>query len=132
MAVVFRLAWREIRNHPRFALFFAVNLALGFAGFVALDAFEDSVARALTARSQAYLGADVAITSSRPLREQEIAALDAQAGAGARFSRAVVLFSMAGAGARARLREAVERNEAGRLEQVGDQLGDDVRGDPRA
>ncbi len=105
MAVLFRLAWREIRNHPRFAMFFAVNLALGFAGFVALDAFEDSVARALTARSQSYLGADVAITSSRPLLEQEIAALDGEAGAGARSSRAVVLFSMAGSGARARLIE---------------------------
>jgi putative ABC transport system permease protein len=105
VAVVFRLARREIRNHPRFAMFFAVNLALGFAGFVALDAFEDSVARALTARSQSYLGADVAITSSRPLLEQEIAALDGEAGAGARSSRAVVLFSMAGSGARARLVE---------------------------
>jgi putative ABC transport system permease protein len=105
VAVVFRLAWREIRNHPRFAAFFAVNLALGFAGFVALDAFEDSVARALTARSQSYLGADVAITSSRPLLDQEVVALDEEAGAGARSSRAVVLFSMAGSGAHARLVE---------------------------
>jgi putative ABC transport system permease protein len=105
VAVVLRLAWREIRNHPRFAVFFAVNLALGFAGFVALDAFEDSVSRALTERSQSYLGADVAVTSSRPLAEAEIAALDAAAGAGARTTRAVVLFSMAGSGERARLVE---------------------------
>ena len=34
----FRLALREIRNHPRFSAFFALNLALGFAGFVALEA----------------------------------------------------------------------------------------------
>src|SRR5262245_38674255 len=86
-------------------MFFAVNLALGFAGFVALAAFEDSVERALPARSQSYLGADVAITSPRPLREEEIAALDAEAGADARTARAVVLFSMAGSDARARLVE---------------------------
>ena len=105
MRLVLRLAWREIRNHPRFALFFAVNTALGFAGFVALDAFEESVARALTAGSQSYLGADVAVSSPRPLSAQEIAALDAEAGAGARTARAVVLFSMAGSGDRARLVE---------------------------
>src|SRR5215468_313246 len=112
VAVVFRLAWREIRNHPCFAVFFAVNLALGFAGFVALEAFDDSVSRALTERSQSYLGADVAVASSRPLSEPEIAALDAEAGAGARSSRAVVLFSMAGSGARARLVElrAIDAN----------------------
>src|SRR5262249_48651268 len=103
--VVLRLAWREIRNHPRFAIFFTLNLALGFAGFVALDAFEDSVSRALTERSQSYLGADVAVTSARPLHEPEVSALDAAAGAGARTSEAVVLFSMAGSGARARLVE---------------------------
>src|SRR5258705_2010818 len=86
-------------------MFFAVNLALGFAGFVTLDAFERSVSRALTERSQSYLGADVAVTSSRPLEAHEIDALDAEAGAGARSSRAVVLCSMAGSGARARLVE---------------------------
>ena len=26
------IAWREIRNHASFSLFFALNLALGFAG----------------------------------------------------------------------------------------------------
>src|SRR5258705_2061957 len=86
-------------------MFFAVNLALGFAGFVTLDAFERSVSRALTERSQSYLGADVAVTSSRPLEAHEIDALDAEAGAGARTARAVVLFSMAGSGERARLVE---------------------------
>jgi len=103
--IVFRLAWREIRNHPRFAAFFSLNLALGFAGFVALDAFEISVSQALQARSRAFLGADVAVTSARPLTEDEIAALDRAAGEGARTAHAVVLFSMAGAGERARLVE---------------------------
>ncbi len=106
MALVLRLAWREIRNHPRFALFFAVNLALGFAGFVALDAFEVSVARALQERSQAYLGGDVAvIASSRPLEAGELQTLDDLAGPGARTAQLVILYSMAGAGERARLVE---------------------------
>ena len=58
-----RLALREIRNHPRFSAFFVVNLALGFVGFVGLDAFESSVSGALEKRSQAFLGADVDVTA---------------------------------------------------------------------
>jgi putative ABC transport system permease protein len=100
------------RNHPRFAIFFAVNLALGFAGFVALDAFEASVSRALTERSQSYLGADVSVTSPRPLEAAEIDALDTGAGPGVRTARAVVLFSMAGSAERARLVELRAIDEA--------------------
>ena len=37
LGAAFRLALREIRNHKRFSLFFSLNLALGFAGFVALE-----------------------------------------------------------------------------------------------
>ena len=105
MRVLFRLAWREIRNHARFSLFFASNLALGFAGFVALDAFEASVTRALVERSRAYLGADVAVSSSRPVTPTETQRLDRAAGPDAQIAHAVVLFSMAGTGEHARLVE---------------------------
>ena len=77
-------------------------IALGFAGFVALDAFERSVSRQLETRSRAYLGADVAVSAGRPLSDREIEALDAVAGEVARVSRVVELFSMvAGGGHRA-------------------------------
>jgi putative ABC transport system permease protein len=103
MPVVLRLALREIRNHPRFSAFFALNLALGFVGFVVLDGFESSVSRELRARSKAYLTADLAVSSDRALTAAEADRLDALAGSGAQVSRAVELFSMAGAGERARL-----------------------------
>jgi len=105
LSTALRLALREIRNHPRFAAFFVANLALGFAGFVALDAFERSISRTLEGRSQAFLGADVAVTSRRPLSEAEIRRLDDIAGSDARRARSVQLFSMAGAGPAARLVE---------------------------
>lgn len=105
MRAALRLALRELRNHPRFAAFFVANLALGFAGFVTLDAFERSVSRTLESRSQAYLGADVAVTSRRVLTPGEIERLDALAGPDARRARTVVLYSMAGAGDAARLVE---------------------------
>src|SRR5262249_44653853 len=99
-----RLALRELRGDARFALFFAANLALGLLGFVTQDAFQDSVASELRARSQAYLAGDLVVSSRRPLTPDETARFDAQAGA-AQHAESVQLFSMAAAGGRARLVE---------------------------
>jgi putative ABC transport system permease protein len=103
--VVLRLALREIRNHPRFSAFFVVNLALGFVGFVGLDAFESSVSHALESRSRAFLGADVDVRARRALSAEEHRLFDEVAGEGARVANATVLFSMAGGAERVRLAE---------------------------
>jgi putative ABC transport system permease protein len=89
-----KLAVRELRNDPRFALFFAINLALGLSGFVALDALESSVASELQARSKVFLGADIAVSSRRPMTVDERSALAAAAAAES-TSDWVELFSMA-------------------------------------
>ncbi|MGH0030863.1 MAG: ABC transporter permease, partial [Myxococcota bacterium] len=100
-----RLSLREIRNHPRFSAFFLLNLALGFMGFVALDAFEASVSDALHARSRSFLGADVDVTARRALTDQERRAFDERVGPEARIANATVLFSMAAGPERVRLAE---------------------------
>jgi putative ABC transport system permease protein len=99
------LSLRELRARWRASLFLALNLACGLAGFVALDGFERSVAIALSLRSRDSLGADVAVRSGRELRAEELAALDAVAGADFETARAVQLYSMAGIPGRARLVE---------------------------
>jgi putative ABC transport system permease protein len=93
-----KLALRELRNDPRFAWFFAINFALGLSGFVALDALESSVSSELEARSKTFLGADISVTSSRPLTRDERRAFDTAAGAES-TSDWVELFSMASAAA---------------------------------
>lgn len=100
-----RLAWREIRNHASFSLFFALNLALGFSGFVALDAFQRSVSGEIASRSRSFLGADLAISTSRPLRAEEVAHFDALLPERARVARVAELFSMLAVGTRSRLVE---------------------------
>lgn len=100
-----RFALREIRNHPRFSLFFTINLGLGLAGFIALDAFESSVASELESRSRVLLGADVEVSSRVPLSAEARKRLDAAAGPGHRRAEAVELFSMAAGSGRARLVE---------------------------
>jgi putative ABC transport system permease protein len=102
---ILRLALREIRNHPRFSTALLANLALGFTGFVALDAFGSSVSAALTARSRAFLGADVDVQARRDFTPDERERFDALAGESAQVASATVMFSMAGGPLRARLAE---------------------------
>ena len=64
-----KLALRELLNNRRFSLFFLFNLALGLAGFIALDSFKESLDNHLGQNSQAILGADVALTSYLPFEE---------------------------------------------------------------
>ena len=100
-----RLAWREIRNHASFSFFFVLNLALGLSGFVALDAFQRSVTAELEQRSQAFLGADLAISASRPLQDDEVARFEALLPESARVASVAELFSMLAVGTRSRLVE---------------------------
>ena len=71
----FRMALREILNHSQFSAFFALNLAIGLAGFATLDAFERSVESELLSRSRSFLGADLAVSASRPFSDDEVANL---------------------------------------------------------
>jgi putative ABC transport system permease protein len=74
----FRLALKELFNHRRFSLFFIINLALGLAGFIALDSFQTSLDRHLTRNSKAILGADLAIIGQRPIEPDQRSALEAR------------------------------------------------------
>jgi putative ABC transport system permease protein len=123
-----RLARAEIRADPRFALFFALGLALGLVGFIALDAFKSSLDATLDRRSRALLGADLQVVASRPIAAAERAAVDAAAGPGATALHEVELPSMVASGQRSRLaqvravepafplRGSLELRSAGRLE----------------
>jgi putative ABC transport system permease protein len=98
-----RLAWIELRSDPRFALLFALGMALGLVGFVALDAFKGSLDATVELRSRALLGADLQVVSRRPIADEERARIDALAGPGALAIREVELPSMVASGQRSRL-----------------------------
>ena len=100
-----RLAWREIRNERSFAAFFALNLALGLSGFVALAAFKGSVEVTLDERSRGMLGADLELSARRPFTRAEEAAAARGAGPGSVALSEVLLPSMIAGGTRSRLVE---------------------------
>lgn len=99
------LAWLEIRGDLRFALSFTLSIAVGLIGFLTIDAFQRSLTEHLTASSQAMLGADLAITSPRPLTSEEAAQVNAILPVGTKTRNETSLMSMAASSAAARLVE---------------------------
>lgn len=97
-----RLAWREIRGNPAFATSFALGIAVGLAGLLTIDAFQDSVARAVALRSKALLTADLAVSARRDLSPAEERIVRDVVGS-AEESRVVEFFTMAAVGGRSRL-----------------------------
>ncbi|TFH24286.1 MAG: hypothetical protein E4H03_04025, partial [Myxococcales bacterium] len=79
MLTLLKLALRDLRHQPAFAIFFVVNLALGLAGAMTLDGLQGSIERTLAGRSRSFLGSDVRVSSSRPLMAEERARIDAVA-----------------------------------------------------
>ncbi len=89
-----KLALRELLNNRRFSIFFIFNLALGLAGFIALDSFKESLDNHLGQNSQAILGADVALTSYLPFEEKTLDALEANFPQNTLSARKTTLFTM--------------------------------------
>jgi putative ABC transport system permease protein len=89
-----KLAFRELLNNRRFSLFFLFNLALGLAGFIALDSFKESLDNHLGQNSKAILGADIALTSYLPFEEKTLDALEARFPQKTLSTRKTSLFTM--------------------------------------
>jgi putative ABC transport system permease protein len=66
-----QLAIKEIRNNFKFSIFFVLNLGIGLIGFIALDSFKNSIDEHLVNNSKSILTADIQISSSFPLTQQE-------------------------------------------------------------
>ena len=69
---LWRLSLAELFQQKRFTLLFVLNLALGLSGFVALSQLQEVLDRSLQSRTQAVLGADIGLSSRRPLNDEAV------------------------------------------------------------
>jgi putative ABC transport system permease protein len=69
--MLIRYMMKELRNSPRFALLFVLNMSLGLLGFVALDALKRNFDERLQSSARTLLGADLSVGSRRPITESE-------------------------------------------------------------
>jgi putative ABC transport system permease protein len=102
------LAWRESRFARRRLLLFLSSIALGVAALVATQSFSANLAGGVRDESKAVVGADLALSATRPFGERTEALLDSLVRAGAPVSRVTSFASMA----------LAERTDAARLAQV--------------
>ncbi|MEO0334775.1 MAG: FtsX-like permease family protein, partial [Pseudomonadota bacterium] len=84
----------ELRSNHRFTLLFVINLSLGLAGFVALDAFRVSIDQTMKSRSKKILGSDMGISARRPLTDEEVKLALAQLPKGTQQAQTTEFYSM--------------------------------------
>ncbi|MBC7532226.1 MAG: hypothetical protein H7318_11650, partial [Oligoflexus sp.] len=76
--MLFRYMLKELRNSPRFALLFVLNMSLGLLGFISLDALKRNFDDRLQASARTLMGADLSMSARRPFTDLERkSALDA-------------------------------------------------------
>ena len=74
--MILRWALRELRNQPRTAVFFVLNLSLGLSGFIALNSFRSSLEDSLRQNAKNFLSADLSVSARRLLTANEKSILD--------------------------------------------------------
>ncbi len=94
-AFVLRMAAREIRAAPRRLLLLTASIAIGVAALVAIDSFADNLRDSVRGQARALLGADLALSSRRPLPGAAERVLDTLAAAGGRVARLTSFSGMA-------------------------------------
>ncbi len=62
------LVFKELKN--RFAFLFVLTGAIGLTGWITLDIFKNSIDQAIQSRSKIMLGADLIISSRKPIPDQ--------------------------------------------------------------
>jgi len=98
-----RLALGELIKNKGFSLFFIVNLAIGLAGFIAIQSFGYSLNRHLDENLKEILTADLVLSSNTPMTEEDLVLADNVLGPDKTGSRLVSFYTMARAGEQARL-----------------------------
>ncbi len=90
-----RMAAREIRAAPRRLLLLTASVAIGVAALVAIDSFTDNLRDSVRGQARALLGADLALSSRRPLTPAANAVIDSLEARGGEVARQTSFSAMA-------------------------------------
>lgn len=94
MKLWLNMALNAVRVNRGFSLFFVLNLSIGLAGFVAVQSFGRSMDRHMDRNLKEILTADMVLSSSSPMTEQERALTESVLGGQKELSRLVAFYSM--------------------------------------
>ncbi|HAR34012.1 MAG TPA: ABC transporter permease, partial [Desulfobacter sp.] len=129
-----RTAFRELITHKGFSLFFILNLALGLAGFIAIQSFRESLDRHMDDNLKEILTADLLLISYDSLTPQEMQQADRILAGYLDKARMVTFFSMARGDDRSRLVRVMAMDGAyplyGAFTFEGETGSKDIQGNP--
>lgn len=100
---VFKLAWRELKNRPKFVIFFLLNLSIGLIGLMSVEHFKRSFNDELNQRSRSMLGADIGIRARQNIPEKDLETFLSFLPETRESTRVISLFSMISTDGEARL-----------------------------
>jgi putative ABC transport system permease protein len=89
------LAWRDTRTTRRRLVLSMSSIAVGVAALVAVDSYSADVVRSIHVQARALLGADLSVSTHRPLPAPVVAMLDTLRTRGAQETRVTTFSSMA-------------------------------------
>jgi putative ABC transport system permease protein len=89
------MAAREIRASPRRLLLLTASVTIGVAGLVAINSFTDNLRESVGQQARALLGADLSLSSRRPLPSRAEDVLDTLEAGGAEIARLTNFSAMA-------------------------------------
>lgn len=95
LGFVLRMAGREMRAAPRRLLLLTGSVAVGVAALVAINSFTDNLTDSVRRQAQALLGADLSLSSRRPLPAKADALLDTLSAGGGALARVTNFGGMA-------------------------------------
>ena len=90
--MLFSLTFKELKN--RFAFLFVLTGAIGLTGWITLDIFKNSIDQAIQSRSKIMLGADLIISSRKPISDQARQVVHQLGGSDIEESKITQTFSM--------------------------------------
>lgn len=89
-----RTALKEVAVNKGFSLFFVLNLAVGLAGFMAVQSFGRSLDRHMAENLKEILTADLVLSAASPLTEEEAAVVAEVLGPDKSEARLVAFYTM--------------------------------------
>ena len=92
MLMLISIPFKELKN--RFAFLFILTGAIGLTGWITLDIFKNSIDQAIKSKSKIMLGADLMISSRKPLSDQARNIVKRLGGPGLEESKITQTFSM--------------------------------------
>ncbi len=90
----FKMGWQDLFRHKRVTFLFIGNLAIGLIGLITIGSLENSYISYLKHSLQEILTADLMISSSRPIEQQEQKIIDTVLGDQVAVSNQIAFYSM--------------------------------------